>query len=189
MTSSTPDPGSPAAPPYPRRLIRRLWFVATPILWIADLALRYPQIDPEHHTILYRPGLLTSLPFAATLGYGLAMIVGLGWANRHRPRSILRMTRGHLNGTLVLAALTPVHVVGWIPFLASVLGLFLLFPSMVFPPILFLALAALVLLFWYPIAGLLVSGLKDKRLLVAGVALMFWGAHSAQILWLAVLHF
>ena len=177
------------APPYTRKLIRSLWLAASALVWLGYVAFRYPQIDPEEFSIYFRPTPLTSLPFALVLGYGIAMLAGLAWVNWHRPYSILRFTRGHAIGTVILILLTPLLVVNWIPWIFG--GWFIFYigvdgPGNSGPAY---GILALLVICCYPIAVLLVSGIRDRRLRVAAFALVFWAVYCALILWGGVMDF
>jgi hypothetical protein len=138
-----------------------------------------PVTDPQ-------PEGLAALPFAALLGLGLAVLVGLGWANRQRWRAVLRPNRGRVIGALVLGFVTPVAVYSWAPFILGGLWLFLGLPMIQEgSPGAFLAgtlAIGIASALWYPAACLIVSGIHNRWARVAIFALMFWSAYSAFIL-------
>lgn len=124
---------------------------------------------------------LVALPFAAILALGLAVVIGLAWANRKRWRAILRPNRGRVIGALALAYLTPVAIYSWWPWILGGLTLFLGFFSF---EAFFKAHGAVLIAtaLWYPAACLIVSGIHGRVMRVAVFALMFWAAYSAIIL-------
>ncbi len=128
-----------------------------------------------------KPEGLAALPFAALLALGLAVLIGLAVANRHRWRAILRPNRGRVIGALVLAYLTPVAIYSWGPWILGGLTLFLGFSSF---GAFFAAHGAVLITatLWYPAACLIVSGIHGRLMRVAVFALMFWAAYAAIIL-------
>jgi hypothetical protein len=148
----------------------RLW-------WIEPL---YPKIEPRGAAVL---------PFAGLFGLGVAVVLGLAWANRHRWRVVLHPNWGRVIGAVVLAGVTPVAVYGWVP---SILGFFtplwfvtiLVSPFKVLSFAVFLAVLLVIVLhlFWYAVSCLIVSGIKSRLVRVAVYTLMFWAAYSGVIM-------
>lgn len=122
------------------------------------------------------------MPFAALLALGIAVLMGLAMANRHRWRAVLRPTRGRVIGALALAFLTPFVVINWGPWL---LGLFVLFTltgaagSGLGQGLAGLGIFAAAVILWYPAACLIVSGIRGRVMRLAIFALMFWASYSA----------
>jgi hypothetical protein len=147
----------------------RLW-------WIEPL---YPKIEPKGAALV---------PFAVLFGMGVAVVLGLAWANRHRWRVVLHPNWGRVIGAVVLVAVTPVALFDWVP---SILGFWvpfglytLLFSGhgSVSDVLLMLALISMIHLFAYGVSCLIVSGIASRLVRVAVYTLMFWAAYSAVIL-------
>lgn len=146
-------------------------------LWVIE-ALN-PAIDPKG---------IAALPSAAVFAFGLALVITLAVANRHRWRAVLHPNRGRIIGAAVLAFVTPVVVFSWIPWIIG--GLIVVLGSVVLtnnPQEYSLVLYALAILMaatalWYPVACLIVSGLASRWARVAVFCLMFWTAYSTVIL-------
>lgn len=126
------------------------------------------------------------LPFAFLLGLGLAVLIGLGWANRHRWRAVMRPNRGRVIGALVLGFVTPMVVFSWLPWIFGGFWLMLGLPALQngdpAPFFLGLLLTGAAALFWYFPVCLIVSGIRRRWLRVALFALMFWAAYAGIIL-------
>lgn len=147
----------------------RLW-------WIEPL---YPEVVPKGVAVL---------PFAVLFGMGVAVVLCLARANWHRRRVVFHPNRGRIIGAVVLAAVTPVGVIAGVPsiigfraviwFISLIGGAggWSLF-NLVAPLILIV-----VLLFWYGVSCLIVSGITSRWVRVAVFALMFWAAYSTVIL-------
>jgi hypothetical protein len=163
-------------------LISAITFVAR-LWWIEPT---FPRIVPKG---------LAALPFAAIVAFGLALVICLAVANRHRWRAVLHPNRGRIIGAAVLAFLTPFVVFSWVPWIIG--GAVVFLGSVVLsndPQRYSLALYGLAMLvaataFWYPVACLIISGFRSWKMRVAVFALMFWTAYSASILTLGTMIF
>ena len=159
------------------------------------MGLRLWWIEPQYPKIV--PKGVAVLPFAGLFGFGVAVVLGLAWANRKRWRVVLYPNRGRVIGALALAFVTPFVVFSWAPW---IIGGMLLFgvsnltdnglPQFSFEVALSVLASILVpTLFWYPISCLIVSGVKSRWVRVAVYSLMFWAAYSAIILMIGTLRF
>gem|GEM_PF-1202860 len=129
---------------------------------------------------------LGALPFAGVLAFGLAVVIGLAWANCKRWRAVLRPNRGRVIGALILGFVTPVAVYSWTPWIIGVIWLTLGLSSLqegMLDVILFgVAMILGAAVPWYPVACLIVSGIHGRVMRVAVFALMFWAAYAAILL-------
>lgn len=129
---------------------------------------------------------LAALPFAAILALGIAVVIGLAWANRKRWRAVLRPNRGRVIGALILGFVTPVAVYSWTPWIIGgiwlTLGLSSLQEGMLDVILFGLAMILGAAVPWYPVACLIVSGIHGRVMRVAVFALMFWAAYAAILL-------
>ena len=171
-------------------LSARLVAVLTLGLTAVLMAARFWGVEPAHRAIV--PKGWAALPFALLLALGLAVLMGLVRANRHRWGTIWRQTRGRVIGALVLGFLTPVAVFDWFPWIAGGLSLSLGLGVLSGGGISGLAVLAfwpLASLLWYPAACLIVAGIHGHVMRVAVFALMFWAAYSAIILFVGTQQF
>lgn len=154
----------------------------------ACMAVRLMWIEPLPAPV--QPRGWAALPFAVLFGLGVAVVLGLAWANRRRWRVVLHPNRGRVIGAVALTFVTPLMVFSWMPWILGGLllaGLGYLtnngLPQFSFADALsFLASILVPTLFWYPISCLIVSGIKSRWVRVAVYSLMFWAAYSAIIL-------
>ena len=134
-----------------------------------------------------RPAFGTLSPAAAVFAAvfaaaGVAVIAALARANRRRLRAVLRPNRGRVIASIVLAFLIPVMVVEWRPLVLglSVVNL-LSYPTwrgaIGVPAVLTLATAI-----WYPITGLIISGVRERRLRFFVFALAWWSCYAGALL-------
>lgn len=144
------------------------------------MALRLGWIERANPEIV--PKGWAVLPFAGVLALGLAVVIGLAWANKGRWRGVLRPNRGRVIGALVLGFVTPFGVINWGPWLLGFLVLFTLTgsaggggPGQWFAA---LGIFAAVTVLWYPVASLIVSGIQSRVVRVAIFALMFWAIYA-----------
>lgn len=126
------------------------------------------------------------MPFAVLFGLGVAVVLGLAWANRHRWRVVLHPNWGRAIGAYVLAVVTPFAVFSWMPAILGGLTVILGFAELSAgrPWTLLAGVFGMLLpaLLWYPVSCLIVSGIKSRWVRVAVYTLMFWAAYSAVIL-------
>ncbi len=79
----------------PRLSLRLVAALALPLA-AALMALRWGVVAPATPVIV--PKGWAVLPFAAVLAFGLAMVIGLAWANRGRWRAVWRPRRSRALG-------------------------------------------------------------------------------------------
>jgi hypothetical protein len=107
-------------------------------------------------------------------------------ANRHRWPAVIRPDTSRVIGAVALLIVTPVAVFTWVPLIlgfAFGIGIFfILSEGRSYIDLGFLALLIVPVLIWYPVACLIVSGVRSRWVRVALFALMFWTAYSAIIL-------
>jgi hypothetical protein len=176
MTVSTPSQKPPI--PFPR-----LAGLTVAIAAIVTL-LRVWLIEPSTPAIT--PKGLAALPFAVVFAFGLSVVITLAYSNRHRWGTVLRRSTGRVVGAVTLAFLTPLFVYDWLPWIFGALlalggAASLGDGDLSLLPIAFAASITAIAL-WYPISGLIVSGLASRWARVAVFCLMFWTAYSAIIL-------
>ncbi|MGL4236863.1 hypothetical protein, partial [Tabrizicola sp.] len=137
----------------------------------------FPQIVPNG---------LAALPFAAIFSFGIALILCLAYANRHRWRTVLRPSWGRVIGAMVLLVVTPVAVFTWLPsilgFAIGIVILLMVEAGSWDIDLGFLALLIMSMLIWDPVSCLIVSGISSRWVRVAVFCLMFWTAYCAVIL-------
>jgi hypothetical protein len=142
----------------------------------------------EALTPAIKPKGLAALPFATLFAFGLSVVITLATANRHRWKAVLHPNRARIIGATVLAFVTPVVVFSWVPWIIGgavvVVGSFTLShdAQRISPIVYGLAIFAAATALWYPVACLIISGLRSRKLRVAVFSLMFWTAYSAVIL-------
>ena len=158
--------------------------VLTAIIAAICMAVRLWWVEPMPAPV--QPKEWMALPFAVAFGFGVAVVLSLAWANRHRWRVVLYPNRGRVIGAYALACVTPFAVFDWLP---AILGGWVLIFGLSDlsggnPLTLIFGLVAMLLpaLLWYPVSCLIVSGLKSRWVRVAVYSLMFWTAYSAIIL-------
>ena len=175
----------PQSSPATRKKIRLMAAVLSALIWGAYVFWHRDTLaaDPA---LVYVPNAGTSALFATTLGYGLASIVGLTFANWRRMRALLRPNLGRILGALALIFVTPFAVVDWLPWIIG--GLFI-FGTQSLANFVDIALKVWPLALWYVPACLIISGTKSKWLRFGLFCLMFWSALSALILTYGVTHF
>jgi hypothetical protein len=182
----------PLAPTKPHVSVPLL-FALTVLICVITFAARLWWIEPTFPRIV--PKGFAALPFAAVFAFGLALVITLGVANRHRWRAVLHPNRGRIIGAAVLAFVTPVVVFSWVPWIIG--GTVAFLGSVVLsndPQRYSLVLYGLAILIaatalWYPVACMIVSGFRSWKMRVAVFALMFWTAYSASILTLGTMIF
>ena len=127
----------------------------------------------------------SAIPFAAVLAYGLAIIIQLFMANKTRLGAVFRPNRGRIIGTLALFCVTPLAILSWYPWI--VLGVApIIVLTFTTAPLAFAGGAIALLLFWYPIACLIISGTRNRWRRFGRFCLMFWSSYAAQVLLLGV---
>lgn len=172
-----------AAVPKPRLSAPLVCVLALPLLLVLSaihrisIAPRTPKIVPQGWA---------AMPFLVLLALGLAVLIGLAVANRGRFRAVLHPNRGRVIGALVMGFVTPIAVYSWLPWIIGGMWLTLGLPALqdgnlkgFFFGLQMLGLAALL---WYPIACLIVSGIRRRAVRVAIFALMFWAVYAAVLL-------
>lgn len=131
------------------------------------------------------PKAWAALPFATLLGLGMAVVIGLVLANRQRWRAVLRPSRGRVIGALVLTFVTPVVVINWGPWTLGPLALFTLTGiagSGLAQGFEAFGLFAAGAILWYPVASLVISGIRSRPMRLAIFALMFWASYSGILI-------
>ena len=174
----------------PRLSLRWVAVLALP-LTAALMALRWGVVEPANPVIVPKGWL--ALPFAAVLALGLSVVIGLAWANRDRLRNVLRPRRSRVLGALALGFVTPIGVFSWLPWILGgmwlqlgVPALFRGWPSGFFFGLMLIGVASVVA---YPIACLIVAGVRGRVWRVAVFGLMFWAAYGGIILFQGNLRF
>jgi hypothetical protein len=174
----------------PRLSLRWVAVLALP-LTAALMALRWGVVEPANPVIVPKGWL--ALPFAAVLALGLSVVIGLTWANWDRLRNVLRPRRSRVLGALALGFVTPIGVFSWLPWILGgmwlqlgVPALFRGWPSGFFFGLMLIGVASVVA---YPIACLIVAGVRGRVWRVAVFGLMFWAAYGGIILFQGNLRF
>lgn len=169
------------------RLLTVLSLVLTGVL----MALRWGVVEPTNPVIV--PKGWAALPFAGVLALGLSVVIGLTWANRDRLRSVLRPRRSRVLGALALGFVTPIGVFSWLPWILGGMWLTLGLPALqegrpsgFFFGLMLIGGASVVA---YPIACLIVAGIRGRVMRVAVFGLMFWAAYAGIILFQGNLRF
>jgi hypothetical protein len=156
----------------------------TAILTLAAFLLRIGLIEPRNPAIT--PKGHAALPFATIFAFGVAVVITLAIANRHRWRVVLWWNRGRVIGAVALTFVTPFVVYSWAPWIVGPLYLTIMQAAfMDDTPLLLLwgsAIVAAVCGFWYPVSCLIVSGIKSRWVRFAIFCLIFWSAYSLIIL-------
>lgn len=164
-----------------RKSVYLLSLCLTPVIWAAYYLWHRPVLLADSNIDFVASG-LWAIPFVAVIALGLSAISMLFVTNRSRLRAVLQPNTGRIIGCLILAFITPLGLFGPMPITAGIGSVALLFEqsweSVAFT-VLFLAIAAL----WYPVSGLIVSGVKSFLMRFWLFSLMFWTCYSAHILW------
>ncbi len=161
-----------------RKQTRILALLITLIIWGAYPLLPNPIVHGGADPVIFVPDPWTCLPFAVTIAYALALFIVLFRSNSHRMAAVLRPNIGRLFGSFLLAILTPVMFVGWLP---MTIGFFSI-PAIIMGHPGGMMILGVAILGWYPPTCLLISGLKNRFWRFGGFCLMFWAYSSALIL-------
>lgn len=176
-----------AKPPVSRLTVAVITLVTTGLA----MAVRITYVQPMKPLIA--PAGWDALPFAVIFGFGVGVILALARANRDRWSTVMRSSRGKVIGAVILAAVTPVVIDGWVPSIVGAWALVLGVMGVVALNLqiigIWLVSAAVLAAVWYPVSCLIVSGLQSRPLRVAVYCLMFWAAYSAVILMMGTQRF
>jgi hypothetical protein len=117
---------------------------------------------------------------------GPSVVVALFVANRNRLGAVFRRSRGKVLSAIALGFLTPVGAFGGIP---TVLGGFLVVlagflgkPEALAMVLVNAGLIIVASLAWYPVAAVIVSGVKPHLLRLAVFVLIWWSAFGIALL-------
>jgi len=163
--------------------IRHIGALTLP-LTVALMGLRLGVVEAAQPLI--RPNGWTSLPFAVMLALGVSVLIALAWDSRHRLHAVLRPRRSRVIGALALGFVTPVGVFNWLPWIPGGMWLHLGVPALLadrpsgfFFGLMLIGVASLMA---YPIACLIVAGIRGRVMRVLVFGLMFWAAYGGIIL-------
>ncbi len=177
------------ARPLDRTKVRLGAIVLTILLWGIYVLWRYPLIPDQVHGLMYRASPWVAVLLCIVPAYGLAVLVELIRANRHRLRALLRPNTGRILGAVALAFVTPVAVFGWLPWILGPFILIGISSGAVLVLLQALVVFLCVTLCWYPVSCLLVSGIQSRRWRFFMFCLMFWSGCALHILYMGVLRF
>lgn len=115
----------------------------------------------------------------------VGVLLSLTVSNLKRWRVVLHPNRGRILGAAILSFLTPGVIFSYVPWilgpaLISFLSAGMLLVMLIFP---------LVMLPWYLISCLLISGVRHRILRVALFCLTWWGTYGALLLYLGYKRF
>ena len=155
------------------------------------MALRLWWVEPAQPNIV--PKGWAVVPFAGVSAFGLAVVIGLGVAHQGRWRTVLRPRRNRVLGALALGFVTPIGVFSWLPWILGGMWLTLGLPALqegrpsgFFFGLMLIGGASVVA---YPVACLIVAGVKSRVWRVAVFGLVFWAAYAGIILFQGTLRF
>ena len=120
---------------------------------------------------------------------GLAFIIGLCALNYKRWRAVLRPGIGRFISAVLMAGLTPIAVFSWMPWLFGTTITVGLLSGLEDPPIYYpLFLLPLVsIAIWYPISGLIISGIGSKLWRVIAFSSIWFACYAAWLLIFGIL--
>jgi hypothetical protein len=189
--------GAPAAKDkdQSKRALLRLWLVLTACLGVLTFLIYRLFWHRLFTTVPCTPyegcplgaGLsaVASLVFAS----GTALLLAILLQNRGRYRQVFRISRARLIGAAALAALTPLGIFSGVPWILLPMLVFLIAAAsstgaglggMAIPMMAATLVIAITLA--YPIACLLVSGLRNRFLRFAGFTLVWWSAYCLVLM-------
>lgn len=129
---------------------------------------------------------------AALVAGGAAVVAALILANHDRLRAVLRLRRGRMGLASLLALVTPVTIVSWLPMPYAFVGylagsglIFGMFASLLAA----VGVLGVILLFWLALTlvwsvpvNLVISGVRSRLLRGAILALIWWAVYGAWLL-------
>ncbi|WP_368184915.1 hypothetical protein [Aestuariibius sp. HNIBRBA575] len=135
----------------------------------------------EHRAVLWTP---VALGFSATLAAGLATLVWLIQLTRMDvPREVFQITRARIIAPFIMAFVTPIAVLSWIPWILGGFSFFI-----VSEPALFFGFSGVYIIamsFWFPICAMIIRHTKNRHIIRVGLfCLMYFSAYSLiMIIW------
>jgi hypothetical protein len=161
-----------------RKQTRIFALLITLVIWGIYPLLPNPIAHGGGGPVIFVADRWSCLPFAGIFAYALALLIVLFRSNAHRMVAVLRPNIGRLFGSFILAILTPIVFVGWLP---MTIGFFSI-PAFILGHLWGMKILGVAMLGWYLPTCLLISGIKDRFLRFGGFCLMYWAYSSALIL-------
>ena len=164
-----------------RKTILGLASLFAPVIWVVYAFWHRPNLIAQGTDAL---SLLGAALLSTLVAFGLAFIIGLCALNYKRWRAVLRPGIGRFISAVLMAGLTPIAVFSWMPWLFGTTFTVSLLIGLEGPPIYYpLFLLPLVpIAIWYPVSGLIISGIGSKLWRVIAFSSIWFACYAAWLL-------